>query len=161
MKKMKYGSLVFSKEDFVMIKQYQLKDYATEDYSHKNNLEILETNMNNSMILELDHVPADIAQLYAKITVKCKSKWQKPFQIVPPSEENIKRNKISVLSSLGASLIGLSEGDKIQFGLPGSVLTLTIKKVEQRKKKVKIDISEDIIKESLPKGYSNSLTLNI
>ena len=158
---MKYGSLVFSKEDFVLIKQYQQMDYATEDYSHKNVLEILEANMFNAMILESDHLPTDIIQLYSKITVKCESKWHETFQIVAPNEENVKRKKVAVISSLGASLIGLSEGDRIQFGLPGNVLTLTIEKVKQRKKKVKVDISEDVIKESLPKGYSNSLTLNI
>mgnify|MGYP003638130891 FL=1 len=157
---MKYGSLVFGKGDFVVLKQYLKMDSAMEDYSHKNVLEILEANMNNSIILEEEYLPADIIQLYSKIIVKCGSKWQETFQIVGPSEENLKRNKISTISSLGASLIGLSQGDKIQFGLPGSTLSLTIQKVKQLEKKVKVDISEDIIKESLPKGYNNSLTLN-
>ncbi|SEK97844.1 regulator of nucleoside diphosphate kinase [Maribacter orientalis] len=157
---MKYGSLVFCKKDFVIIKQYLQMDCAMEDYSHKNVLEILETKMSNSIILEEEHLPAEIIQLYSKIIVKCGSKWKETFQIVAPSEENLKRNKVSVISSLGASLIGLSKGDKIQFGLPGSVLSLTVEKVKQLKKKIKIDISEDIIKESLPKGYTNSLTLN-
>ncbi len=157
---MKYGSLVFGKKDFVILKQYLQMDCAMEDYAHRNVLEILETNMNKAIILEEEHLPAEIVQLYTKITVKCGSKWQETFQIVSPGEENIKRNKVSVISSLGATVIGLAEGDKIQFGLPGSVLALTIQKVKQLKKKLKVDISEDIIKESLPKGYTNSLTQN-
>ena len=99
---MKYGCLVFGKEDFLKVKRYQQKNSTLEDYMHKNTLDILESNMSDAMILDSDDVPSDVIQLHSKVTVTCESRWQETFRLVPPAKENIKNNRISVVSSLGA-----------------------------------------------------------
>ncbi len=155
---MKYGSLVFSKENFVMIKYYQEMNEMYEDYAHKDTLDILSENMSKALVIDMDDVPADVAQLYSSITVNCNSTWNETFQLVPPYEENIKKDKISVISTLGASLIGLSECDTLKYGLPGNIIALTIDKVVQRKEQVKLNIPEEAYERILSDRESNLLT---
>lgn len=158
---MKYGSLVFGKENFVMVKYYAETNEMYEDYAHQDTLEILKENMSNALIVDMEDVPTDVVQIYSDITVSSKSGWQETFELVPPYEENIKKNKISVISTLGASIIGLSVGDTLQFGLPGNLLSLRIEQVLQSKTPVKLNISKEIFDKMLPKDYMNEFPLNI
>ena len=134
---MQYGSLVFSKENFVMIKYYQEMNEMYADYAHKNTLDILSENMSNALIVDTNDLPEDIVQLYSTITITSTSGWSETFQLVPPYEENIQKDKISVISSLGASVIGLSRGDTLKYGLPGDMISLKITKMVQPRTLVK------------------------
>lgn len=139
---MQYGSLVFGKENFVMIKYFQEMNEMYADYAHKNTLDLLTENMSNALIVDTDKLPKDIVQIYSTITVSSKSGWLETFRLVPPYEERIKNGKISVISTLGASAIGLSEGDTLNYGLPGHMMLLRIEKVAQGRKRVNLSIPE-------------------
>lgn len=128
---MKYGSLVFEENEFLMIKKYQEENVSIEDYAHKNVLEILGQNMTIAMCLNAEDIPFDIITLNSIIKVNGASGIRQSFQIVSPNEVDIKQNKISVISSLGASVIGRAVGDKISYGLPGDIVSLIIAKVTQ------------------------------
>ncbi|WP_157449683.1 GreA/GreB family elongation factor [Croceitalea dokdonensis] len=158
---MKHGNLVFSAGDFLMIKKYQKDFLVYEDYSHKNSLDLLNEHMLEAMVLEANDMPSHIVQMYAHITVKCTLGWEDTFQLVAPCEENIKENKVSVISSLGASVIGLAEGDKVTIGLPGSRIHLTITNVQQAKSKVIPFIPKEELKKLVLKRKHNLLTLNM
>jgi regulator of nucleoside diphosphate kinase len=139
---MKYGKLVLEKSDFALLKQYQRTVLTYKDYAHKNTLDTLKNLMSKAIILEAERMPSDVIQLYSKITVTCNSQWQEEFTLVAPSEENIKKNKTSVMSTLGASLIGISEGDSIKYGLPGSTIFLKIETVVTTKIKANLSPSK-------------------
>lgn len=158
---MKYGSLVLEKKDFVMIKRYQHLNHYIEDYAHKDVLDALKENMSNAFIYDLEDMPDDVIRMYSYVTVSCESGWSETFQLVLPSENDIENDKISVQSTLGASVIGLSEGDIIKYGLPGDIIALKIETVEQSKKYFKVDIPEEVFKNVLPKQYKSSIPLNI
>ncbi|WP_197496198.1 GreA/GreB family elongation factor [Maribacter hydrothermalis] len=115
----------------MMIKHYQELNVTIEDYAHKNVLEILHQNMSNAMLFESEDIPFDIVKMYSFITLVGNAGRQSTFQIVPPNEVNIQKKKISVISSLGASVIGRAESDKITYGLPGDVISLKIQQVKQ------------------------------
>jgi regulator of nucleoside diphosphate kinase len=157
----KYGSLVFEKDNFVMIRYYHETNEICEDYAHKNTLDVLMENMSNALILNNEDMPEDIVQIYSTIAVTATSGWCETFGLVPPFEENVRKGKISVISTLGASLIGLSEGDSLKYGLPGDLISLRIEEVRQSRKRVRWHISEEKYKELLSNKYKNSLTLNI
>lgn len=150
---MKYGCLVLEKKDFVMIKRYQHLNYYVEDYAHKDALDALAENMSNALICNLEDMPDDVVRLYSNITVSSESGWRETFQLVSPLEMDLSYNKISVQSTLGASVIGLSEGDTTMYGLPGEIMLLKIEKVEQSGKYFKVAISEEIFTNVLPKQY--------
>ncbi|WP_324028164.1 GreA/GreB family elongation factor [Maribacter sp. BPC-D8] len=128
---MKYGSLVFEENEFLMIKKYQEENVTIEDYAHKNVLEILGQHMTIAMRLNAEDIPFDIITINSFIKVSGASGIRQTFQIVAPNEVDIKQNKISVISSLGASVIGRAVGDKISYGLPGDRVSLVITKVTQ------------------------------
>ncbi len=158
---MKYGSLVLEKKDFVMLRRYQHLNHYIEDYAHKDALDNRAENMSNALIYDLEDMPDDVIRMYSYVSVSCESGWRETFQLVLPYEDDIESDKVSVKSTLGASVIGLSEGDAIKYGLPGDILTLKIGKVKQSEKYFNVDIPEEIFKNVLPKQYKNSLTLNI
>ena len=139
---MKYGILIFKKENFVMIKYYQEMNGMLENYVHKNTLDILTDNMSEALIVDRDDIPTDIVQIYSTVTLSSTCGWHETLQLVPPYEENIKNDKISVISTLGASVVGLSEGDTIRYGLTGNVLLLKIEKVVQSRTQIELNISE-------------------
>jgi len=128
---MKYGSLVFEQSEFLMIKEHLENNDTIEDYAHKNVLEILTQNMNIAMCLKAEDIPFDIITLNSIIKVSGASGIRQTFQIVSPDEVDVKNNKISVISSLGASVIGRAVEDKISYGLPGDLISLKITKVNQ------------------------------
>lgn len=128
---MKYGSLVFEESEFLSIKKFQEKNVTIEDYAHKNVLELLGQHMTTAMCLNAEDIPFDIITINSILKVSGASGIRQTFQIVPPDEVDIKKNKISVISSLGASVIGRAVGDKISYGLPGDLVSLTITKVTQ------------------------------
>jgi len=158
---MKYGKLILEKCDFVMIKKFQQENKTYADYAHKNTLDILKKNMSKAIVLNHSNFPTDIVQMYSTITLTCNTSWQEKFQLVPPSKENIKKNKISVISTLGASIIGLSESDVLKYGLPGNIMSLKIEKVIQLQHRELIEISEEVFKKMLPKNYKKNITIGI
>jgi regulator of nucleoside diphosphate kinase len=128
---MKYGSLVFEESEFLSIKKFQEKNVTIEDYAHKNVLELLGQHMTIAMCLNAEDIPFDIITINSILKVSGASGIRQTFQIVPPDEVDIKKNKISVISSLGASVIGRAVGDRISYGLPGDLVSLVITKVNQ------------------------------
>lgn len=139
----KYGSLIMEKKDFVMIlRQWNVND-TLEDYSHKDTLDILEGNMADAIVLHLSDMPKDVIRLYSWATVSSGSGWRETFQLVLPLEEDIKRDMISVHSSLGATVIGHAEGDLLNFCTPIGVVPLKIESVEQSGGYIKEGISDE------------------
>lgn len=128
---MKYGSLVFEENEFLMIRKYQEENVTIEDYAHKNVLELLSQHMTIAMRLDAEDIPFDIITINSFIKVSGASGIRQTFQIVSPNEVDIKQNKISVISSLGASVIGRAVSDRISYGLPGDLVSLVITKVTQ------------------------------
>lgn len=156
---MRYGSLVLEKKDFVLIKRYQHLNHYIEDYAHKDALDTLDENMANALIFDLEDMPDDVIRLYSFVTVSCESGWRETFQLVLPIEDDIANDRISVQSTLGASVIGLSEGDRINYGLPSNIMSLKIEKVKYGGKDLKVDEPEEIFKNVLPKHDKNSIIL--
>ncbi len=160
-RKMKYGSLVLEKKDFVMIKRHQHSNHYIEDYAHKDALDRLDENLAKAFVMALEEMPDDVIRMYSVVTVTSKSGWCATFQLVPPYEDAIESEKVSLQSTLGASVIGRSEGDTLKYGLPGNMMSIKITKVVQSEHYFKADIPEDILTNVLPKHTKNSLTLNI
>ncbi|WP_437371008.1 GreA/GreB family elongation factor [Maribacter litoralis] len=128
---MKYGSLVLEESEFLAIKKHLENNLSIEDYAHKNVLEILAQNMAMAMVLNTADIPFDIVTINSTIKVTGASGVHQTFKIVPPEQNDVKQHKISVISSLGASVIGRAVGDRISFGLPGEIMSLVIEKVNQ------------------------------
>ena len=80
--------------------------------------------------LESD-MPDDVVRLNSRVTVEFAPGAQQTFQLVPSTRGDLKKGKVSVVSTFGASLVGLAVGDQIQFGFPTDVQSFKIIGVEQ------------------------------
>jgi len=139
---MKYGNLIFEKNDFLMTRKFLKGNPLLEDYAHQYVLETLEQHLDNAMVLDPGQVPSDIVRLYSVVTIVDFSGQRRSFRLVAPNEIGAKESNVSVISGLGASLIGFSRGDRIAYGLPGNQKTFVIEKVEQGPKKIRLSLSD-------------------
>lgn len=147
---MKYGSLILEKNDFLMTRKFMGQNPTLEDYVHASILETLEQNLKNAVVMDAGNMPLDIVRLYSKVTIVGPLNQRDSFLLVPPEEVGAANGLISVVSSLGASIIGFSKGDRIPFGLPGNRITFKIEEVEQGVQKVKLSISDRDIEKMIP-----------
>ena len=85
-------------------------------------------------------MPDDVVRFNAIISIGSKDGWQKTFHLVLPTESDIKENKISISTPMGAAVIGYAAGDTIIWDFPSGQKELTIEKVSQEKKHINLDM---------------------
>jgi len=90
----------------------------------------LDQKLENAKIVEPCDIPSDIITIHSVVRVKdLESGEETTYTIVPPSDANIMRQKISILSAIGTALIGHSVGDIIECHVPSGLKHLKILKI--------------------------------
>ncbi|WP_250658131.1 GreA/GreB family elongation factor [Alkalimarinus coralli] len=100
-------------------------------------IELLDEELRNAELFENPAaMPKNVVMVYSIVNyTSLVSGEHHVVQIVPPQEVNIDLKRVSILSPVGSALIGLREGNQIQWPMPsGQVETLRIDIVEQRSK---------------------------
>lgn len=128
---MKYGSLIMEKKDYLTLKRILNFHRYYEDYAHKDALEQLGERIDKALIEDELDMPDDVVRLNSKVTVEFGQGEKRVFQLVPSTRGDLKKNMVSVVSTFGASLVGLAVGDNIQLGFPTDVQSFKIVGVEQ------------------------------
>ena len=128
---MKYGSLIMEKKDYLTLKRILNFHRYYEDYAHKDALEQLGERIDQALVEDEWDMPDDVVRLNSKVTVEFMMGSRQSFQLVASTRNNLKKNMISVVSILGASLVGLAVDDQIQLGFPSDVQSFKIVGVEQ------------------------------
>nr|WP_288933959.1 GreA/GreB family elongation factor [uncultured Allomuricauda sp.] len=128
---MKYGSLIMEKKDYLTLKRILNFHRYYEDYAHKDALEQLGERIDRALVEDEWDMPDDVVRLNSKVTVEFMMGSRQSFQLVASTRNNLKKNMISVVSILGASLVGLAVDDQIQLGFPSDVQSFKIVGVEQ------------------------------
>jgi regulator of nucleoside diphosphate kinase len=128
---MKYGSLIIEKREYVTLRRILNFHKYYEDYAHKDALERLRELIDDAMIEDEADMPDDIVRLNSKVLLASGAGRNHKLQLVLPAEENIKENKISVIGTLGANIIGLAVDDTIHIGVPLYLRSLKIARVEK------------------------------
>jgi regulator of nucleoside diphosphate kinase len=57
-----------------------------------------------------------------------------------PNDSDINNNKVSILTPMGAAVMGYAEGDSVTWQFPSGEQNLTIEKVEQENKYININM---------------------
>ncbi|MFD2552276.1 GreA/GreB family elongation factor [Bizionia sediminis] len=130
---MKYGSLILEKKEYVILKGLLnlSKNYKedTRTYSVKR----LDAELQNAVIKDAELMPDDVIRFNSIITVATEDGWENTFELVTPNEKNPQNNKVSVLTPMGAAVMGYAENDVMDWEFPGGVKKLRIVKVIQNK----------------------------
>lgn len=128
---MKYGRLILEKKEYVYLKRVLNISGYVGDYETQKSLQKLTEELKDAHITDQDEMPFDIIRFNSMITVESNKGWSKSLQIVIPIEKDMKQDKISILTTLGAALFGYSEGDVIEWDFPNGRQQLKIIAVSQ------------------------------
>ncbi|RPG28572.1 MAG: GreA/GreB family elongation factor [Muricauda sp. TMED12] len=128
---MKYGSLIMEKKDYLTLKRILNFHRYYEDYAHKDALEQLGDRIDKALVEDEWDMPDDVVRLNSKVTVEFMKGSRQSFQLVASTRDDLKKNMVSVVSTLGASLVGLAVDDQIQLGFPLDAQSFKIVDVEQ------------------------------
>jgi regulator of nucleoside diphosphate kinase len=128
---MKYEHLVIEKKEYLLLKRFMNLSGYYKDDTLRNSVKKLLGELESAQICDEADMPKDIIRFNSVITLVSKNGWQKTFRLVLPTDSDVKNNRISILTPMGAAVIGYAEGDAILCDFPSGEQSLTIEKVEQ------------------------------
>ena len=110
--------VILSEDDFRMLKQF------TEMFPSSANANemSLSYELNRAIVVENDDLPADSIRLNSQVKVReLTSNREMEFAIVMPAHADFNKKKISVLTPMGAALIGLCKGETVEWKMPAGM----------------------------------------
>ena len=137
---MKYGSLILEKKEYVYIKRILNISGYTGDHEIQKSLTKFSEELKTAHIIDEEEMPDDVVRMNSVVTVKSGNEWEKTLQIVQPSEKDMKNNKISILTAMGAALFGYSVEDVVTWHFPTGVKELKIIEVAQMEPDKNMDV---------------------
>ncbi|HKV14206.1 MAG TPA: nucleoside diphosphate kinase regulator [Reyranella sp.] len=94
--------------------------------------DVLQAELDRAEIVAVGSVPAGIVQMGSTVEFRSDSGQQRCVTLVFPGEENISEGRVSILTPIGAALIGLSSNQSITWlTRDGREHQLTVLRVEQ------------------------------
>lgn len=137
---MKYGNLVIEKKDYVIVKRVLNLSEFHRDLTLRKSVGKLSKELESAKICDEAEMYEDVVRLNSVVTIASKNGWNKKFQLVMPKESDIKNDKISLLTPMGAAVIGYAEGDSLVWEFPSGEQKITITKVKQEKKHINLNM---------------------
>ncbi|WP_028835533.1 MULTISPECIES: nucleoside diphosphate kinase regulator [unclassified Pseudoalteromonas] len=91
----------------------------------------LEAELGRANIVEPHEVPSNVVTMNSTVNFVVESTGEEfTLTLVYPKNIDSSGNKISILAPVGSALLGLSQGDQIEWPKPGGgLITVTIKEV--------------------------------
>jgi regulator of nucleoside diphosphate kinase len=104
---------------------------AHADDSDNGLVDSLDQEINRARVVELGDMPPDVVTMNSRIVFRDdSSQTMQTVTLVYPGQENSLEGRISILTPVGAALLGLSEGQHISYATPdGRQKSLTLLKV--------------------------------
>ena len=138
---MKYGSLILEKKEYVYLKRILNISGYIENFETQKCLHRLHEELKDAQIVDEIEMPLEIVRFNSTLTIASNKGWEKNVKLTTPSEVEKKGNYVSVLSTLGAVLIGRSQGDTIEVVIGAEIEVFKINTVYQIENKTKNEIT--------------------
>lgn len=136
---MKYGNLVLEKKEFVLLKRLVNVSGYYADNTYKNSIQKLTEELKSAIVYSEEEMPKDVIRFNSLVTIEGKNGFTKQFELVIPSEGDFKNSKISILTPMGAAVIGYAKGDSIIWEFRNGEQTLTVSDVKQQHNVINTD----------------------
>jgi transcription elongation factor GreA len=103
-------------------------DAAKEAQGHlEDKIAQLEHIVANARVIDASQINTDKASILCKVKVKNHNVGKEAvYQLVSEKEANLKENKISIKSAIGAGLLGHAKGEIVEIQVPAGVVKLEI-----------------------------------
>jgi len=103
-------------------------DAAKEAQGHlEDKIALMEHTLANARVIDASQLNTDKASILCKVKVKNHNTGKEAvYQLVSEKEANLKENKISVKSAVGAGLLGKAKGEVCEIQVPAGTIKLEI-----------------------------------
>ena len=110
----------------------RLTDLANASIEHLPEVaEELLSEMDRAKVVEAGALPADVVRMGSTVTFTSDDGHTRTLKLVYPADESLDGHRISVMTPVGAALVGLSEGQSISWtARDGKHHRLTVTKVK-------------------------------
>lgn len=80
-----------------------------------------------------DHVELpNVVKLYSQFDVETPTGIIREYHLVLPSDKNLYKKQLSILTPMGSALLGRTVGDIIRWNFPSGEMEITILKVDDK-----------------------------
>jgi regulator of nucleoside diphosphate kinase len=95
-------------------------------------LEELRSELDRALVLQAELVPRDVVGMGSWVRIRdCANDSVEEYQLVFPSDANPATHRLSIIAPLGTALLGTSEGDEVEWRMPGGVRCFRVQRVSQ------------------------------
>jgi regulator of nucleoside diphosphate kinase len=95
-------------------------------------LQQLQSELERAHVLRWEETPNDVVMMHSEVRVlDLESGDRNDYAVVFPLEADASAKRISVIAPLGTALLGFSEGDTVEWMMPGGIRRLRIERVRQ------------------------------
>jgi regulator of nucleoside diphosphate kinase len=103
------------------------------DHEHdRQHLRELSEELDRALVVENDQVPAQVITIGTRVAIRdARSGERQEMTVVLPQQADTRTRKISVLAPMGTALLGYSEGDVVEWAMPGGLKRMDIERVWQ------------------------------
>ncbi len=137
---MKYGSLLIEKKEYLLLKRLMNLSGYHQDNTWRKSIRKLAGELETANILGEDDMPKDVTRFNSNVTIVSENGWHKKFKLVLPSKNDVKNNCISILTPMGAAVMGYAKGDSIVWEFPSGNQKLTIENIDQQNESININM---------------------
>lgn len=110
-------SILLSKSDFKFLNEH-FEKAVMSDYNKSR----LRTEIKNATVYEDSELPSNVVSLHTEATIiSTDNNKEFIFQLVLPSEANIKLKKVSIFAPISIALLGYQTGDLINWEMPDGI----------------------------------------
>lgn len=137
---MKYGSLLIEKKEYVLLKRLMNLSGYHQDNTWRKSVRKLAGELETAKILDDEEMPLDVIRFNSKVTIISDNGWHKKFKLVLPSKSDVRNNHISILTPMGAAVMGYAKGDSFVWEFPSGNQKLTIEHIEQENESINLNM---------------------
>ena len=125
---MKTEQLIILKRELDLLKTHLMRSNLSDFNKNK-----LLDELKSAQVMKDDELPEDVVCINAEVVIEeVETRQRFTFQLVLPSEANMKKSKITVFAPIGIALLGYRTGSKIQWEMPNGLKTFEILEVKNR-----------------------------
>ncbi len=121
-------NIIVSEHDFHLILNLIDSSFTIDPLIKKSHRQLY-NHLKSAEVTTSELIPNTVIRINSVVDIKTSFGRKMGLRIVEPDEGDMKRNKLSVLSPIGAAILGFSEGDKVEWLCHGTIETLLIEKV--------------------------------
>jgi regulator of nucleoside diphosphate kinase len=110
---------------------------SSDRFLDQTHVDELRSELERAIVLPLGEVPHGVVSMGAKVQVRDLGSGRiEGFELVYPREADTSAQRLSVLAPLGTALLGNSQGDVVEWRMPGGRRCFRIERVMQAPRRV-------------------------